>query len=418
LPRDAAAAARFGWHQGAGVTDADGIRHGKGPGPAPSGPTAAVIADRPAVAALRAALDAAARGQAFRIDPLATGAPPEGEAVFETLTGGSTGTPRRIRRQQGSWLASFAVNARRFGIGPGVGVAVLGRLSHSLALYGAVEALCLGAELHLLDGMRPDRQRAALARRRVSVLYATPAQVRGLAAGPGPDLPLAFVLVGGAKLDLATRAAIAAMAPRAAVLEFYGAAETSFVTLADATTAEGSVGRAYPGVGIAIRSPGGQPLAEGEPGEVWVRSPYLSLGYAGTDPGSARWQDGWCTVGEWGRMQGDCLFLLGRAGRMLTIADQNVFPDAVEAALLSLPGVAQAAVLPRPDPRRGQVLDAVLQGDPGAETAILRAARQMLGPLAAPRRVLWLPGDWPQLPSGKTDLVALARLVGAAGQGT
>ena len=44
-------------------------------------------------------------------------------------------------------------------------VAVLGRLVHSLALYGAVEAVHLGAELHLLDALRPDRQRAALAAR-------------------------------------------------------------------------------------------------------------------------------------------------------------------------------------------------------------------------------------------------------------
>ena len=52
-----------------------------------------------------------------------------------------------------------------FGIGPGRRIAVLGQLVHSLSLYGARERACLGAEVHLLAGLRPDRQRARLAAR-------------------------------------------------------------------------------------------------------------------------------------------------------------------------------------------------------------------------------------------------------------
>ncbi len=132
-------------------------------------PEARVVGDD---RALRAAL--ATPGRAFRIDGL--GPQPGGEAVFETLTSGSSGAPRRILRTMESWIASFAVNAALFGIGPGVRVAVLGDLVHSLALYGALEGLHLGAEVVLLGGMRPDRQARALAG--VGVIYATPAQLR------------------------------------------------------------------------------------------------------------------------------------------------------------------------------------------------------------------------------------------------
>ena len=78
---------------------------------------------------------------------------------------------------------------RGSGIGPGARIAVLGRLIHSLSLYGAIEGLHLGAEVHLLDSLRPDRQRKALALRRITHLYATPAQLR-LLLGPDrcPDL--------------------------------------------------------------------------------------------------------------------------------------------------------------------------------------------------------------------------------------
>jgi long-chain acyl-CoA synthetase len=291
------------------------------------------------------------------------------------------------------------VNAELFGIGPGVRVAVLGRLVHSLALYGAVEGLCLGADVHLLDDLRPDRQRAALAARGIEVLYATPAQLRLMVEAGGAELPLGRVLVGGSKLDAGLRAALAEMAPEAVVHEFYGAAEASFITLSGPDCPAGSVGRPYPGVEIAL-----------EAGEIWVHSPYLFQGYAGDDPGGALWCEGWLSVGEMGRMEGGFLHLQGRAGRMVTVADQNVFPEEIEAFLMGLPGVARAAVLPRADGLRGVHLVAVLMGS-GETSAVLAAGRAAFGSLKAPRVVHWVK-DWPMLSSGKTDFAALERGMG------
>ncbi|MEZ5796224.1 MAG: hypothetical protein R3D63_01200 [Paracoccaceae bacterium] len=140
-------------------------------------------------------------------------------------------------------------------------------------------------------------------------------------------------------------------------------------------------------------------------GEVWVKSPYLFKAYA-SDPGSARWQGDWLSVGEMGRLEEGFLYLSGRKGRMITIADQNVFPEEIEALLERQPGILRAAVLPRPDDARGHVLWAVAMGDPAQEAAVLAALRAALGPLKAPRRILWRQ-DWPVTASGKTDLAAL-----------
>ncbi len=351
-----------------------------------------VLAERPTATAL-----AGAFGGPFRIG--GAGMLQAGVGAFETLTSGSSGQPRRILRTCGSWGASFAVNAELFGIGPGVRVAVLGRLVHSLALYGAVEGLSLGADVHLLDDLRPDRQRAALAVRGIEVLYATPAQLRLMVEAGGAVLPLGRVLVGGSKLDAGLRTALAEMAPDAIVQEFYGAAEASFITLSGPDCPAGSVGRPFPGVEITL-----------EAGEIWVRSPYLFQDYAGDDPGGARWRDGWVSVGEMGRMEGGFLYLQGRAGRMVTVADQNVFPEEIETFLMGLPGVARAAVLPRPDGLRGMHLVAVVMGT-GETEAVLAAGRAVFGPLKAPRAVHWM-RDWPMLPSGKTDLAALERVMG------
>lgn len=383
----------------------------------PDGPSALTAADAPAVigetpctAAIAAALYRAALGLPFRIGAPDLPPPDRGaRPAFETLTSGSTGAPRRIRRSQRSWCASFAVNARIFAITPGTRTAVLGRMVHSLSLYGALEGACLGAETHLLAALRPDAQHRALSDRAVEILYATPAQLRRLAEAAGTPLPaLRLILVGGSKLDLTLRAALAVLAPRAVIREFYGAAEASFVTLTDATTPEGSVGRPYPQVQLSIRNPEGTDLPRTAVGEVWVRSPYLCDRYADRRHLPPLKRRGWLSVGEMGWLDHDGnLHLAGRAGRMVTVADQNVFPEEIETFLATLPGVTRAVVLPKPDLMRGHVLIAVCTGDPAQEDAILRAARARLGPLKAPRRIHWR-GDWPETPSGKPDLTRLA----------
>lgn len=411
----------FGWHAEARLFDSAGAEV-RFPGFArlPSSPqraegsrlgsaAGAILPDSPQ------GLAAAVGHPAFRIG--APDLPPprlHDQPVLETLTSGSTGQPRRIRRTQASWTASFAVNAC-LGIGPGARVAVLGRLIHSLSLYGAMEGLHLGAQVHHLADLRPDRQRAALAERRITHLYATPAQLR-LILGPETLPDLRLLLVGGSKLDPALRRALATLAPNARIREFYGAAETSFVTLADGTTPEASVGCPYPGVELDIDPTG----------EVWVKSPYLFLGCADAGPVTAdravssarqkeaqergapatRWRDGWLSVGEIGQLKDGCLYLKGRAGRMVTVADQNVFPEEIEAFIETLPGVTRAAVLPIPDAKRGTVLVATIQGDPAQEATILTRLRHDLGPLKAPKALVWRQ-DWPTLPSGKTDLKAL-----------
>ncbi len=376
---------RFVWHPSARLFDGAGREYFLAPA------AASLIDERPAGAALAAAISAGS----FRVG--GAGAAPVG--AFETLPSGSSGKPRRIRRQPASWLASFAVNSRLFGIGPGVRVAVLGRLTQSLALYGALEGMGLGAEVHLLEDLRPDRQ--ALALKGADLVYATPAQMRMVVeagvAWPG----LRHLLIGGSKLDAGLRSAVQLAAPACQVHEFYGAAEASFITLAGPDCPEDSVGRAYPDVELRLD----------ESGEIWVKSPYLFEGYAG-EPGPAHWRDGFLSVGEVAELREGFLYLKGRAGRMVTVADQNVFPEEIEVFLASLPGVGQASVVPVADARRGVHLVAVLLGDAGQEAAILAALRSNLGTLRSPKRLIWFE-EWPLLPSGKTDLQAImARVVG------
>lgn len=334
-------------------------------------------------------------------------------SCFTTTTGGTTGAPRVIRRSQASWIASFEVNRARFGLTAHDRVAILGQLGHSLALYAALEAAHIGADILMLAGQRPDRQAASIAAQAATVIYATPTQLRALCRGAEIGPNVRHILCGGGALGAGDRDRAARAFPNAALTVFYGAAETSFVAMSDALTPAGSVGRPYPGVTIDIRNAGGRPTDE--TGEVWVQSPYLFDSYLGDGSPETRQSGGFVTVGELGWLDAaGNLFLKGRRNRVVSVADQNVYPEDAEAVLLADGAVANCAVLPVADPARGQVLVAVIaaRADAALRDRLLRACRQQLGALRAPRRIVFV-DDFPQLASGKPDLGALRTLLEA-----
>lgn len=326
---------------------------------------------------------------------------------FATLTGGTSGAPKVIARTQASWIASFDTNAALFNYSANDSIAVLGALSHSLALYGVLEALHLGMDIHVLSDLGHRAQSTQLHDQKCTILYATPTQLRLLPVGQQlPDIRL--ILCGGGALDAATQEHITRLCPKAALHVFYGAAETSFVTLGDASTPEGSVGRAYPNAEIAVRDEDAQGI-----GTVWVRSPYLFDHYLQGDSPHTRRNGDWITVGERGHLdtQGN-LFLKGRAGRAINVADQTVYPEELEAAICALANAPYCAVLSRADDLRGQHIIAALPGpeDTGVRQT-LPAACTSRG-LHAPREVIFL-DPFPMLPSGKPDLQQIATLTRA-----
>lgn len=358
-------------------------------------------------AALATLLDCLAKGLPIHASQQGLrAAGPAPDPLLCCQSSGSGGRVKTIRRSHASWLASFTVNRDQFGLSDRDLYGVLGQLGHSLALYATLEALQLGARLAVLAGDSPKNQLRQLAEAGVSVIYATPTQMHRLQlAAEGLHLPaVTHVFCGGGKLDDPGRAGMARLCPNATIREFYGASETSFITIADATTPAGSVGRAYPGVTLRLAAQG----------QISVASPYLFDGYAEPDlPPPAR-ADGFLATGDIGWLDGlGNLFLRGRENRRVTVADQNLYLEDVEAVLRTA-GAGLCAALAIPDPQRGHAVLAVVEGAEDAALAarLRRACRAALGDHAAPRRVMFLP-RLPVLASDKPDLAALARIFGA-----
>jgi len=137
-------------------------------------------------------------------------------------------------------------------------------------------------------------------------------------------------------------------------------------------------------------------------GEISLRGPMLLRAYRdGTAPCDT---DGWFPTGDVGRWLDDGrLHVEGRGADMIISGGENIWPEAVEAALASHPDVAEVLVRGVDDPEWGQVVEALVV--PSADAApSLDAIREHVKathpPFMAPK-VLTIVGALPRTSIGK-----------------
>ena len=146
---------------------------------------------------------------------------------------------------------------------------------------------------------------------------------------------------------------------------------------------------------------------------MWVSSPYLFRGYSLGGSSETRSDGDFMTVGELGWLDElGYLWLAGRRSRMVTIADQNVFPEAVETLISQRLEQGAVAVIACPDAQRGHLLHAFIQGesDPQLEKQLRSDITRQLGSAMVPRHFHFL-AEFPLLNGGKADLQRLTALL-------
>jgi long-chain acyl-CoA synthetase len=220
---------------------------------------------------------------------------------------------------------------------------------------------------------------------------------------------------GGAPLPMAVRDEVRARLG-VEIYEGYGCTEASAGITANKVGAQrpGSVGRAMPGVELAILDLDGHPVPAGSDGEVCARGPGVMQGYwKDAEQTAHALRDGWLHTGDIGRLDEDgYLFIVDRMKDLIIRGGFNVYPRDVEDALLEHPDITQAAVVGRPDAESGEEVVAVVAVRPGATLSgedIVAWARERLSRYKYPREVRVLDAV-PLTSVGKTDRKAVRGL--------
>ncbi|HWD02167.1 MAG TPA: class I adenylate-forming enzyme family protein [Amycolatopsis sp.] len=193
------------------------------------------------------------------------------------------------------------------------------------------------------------------------------------------------------------------------LLEGYGITETSTMVTMNTPGGGrvlGSCGLPLPGVGVRLVDPvSGADVGVGEEGELWVSGPNVMQGYHNRAEASAEaLRLGWYHTGDLGRRDANgFLTISGRTKELIIRGGENIYPAEVEAVLLKIPGVADAAVVAHKHPDLGEVPVAfVVPDDPGKldESALLAACRAELSHFKVPEQVLEIDAI-PRTGSGK-----------------
>jgi len=337
-------------------------------------------------------------------------APGESDLAVIIYTSGTTGRPKGAMLSHGNLLHNVESCRDVLATVEGDRFAVLLPLFHSYMLtVGLLLPLLVGGSMVLIKSLHPVRNvLQEILQRQATVLPAIPQFYRSMVNAPMPvPLPLRLCVSGAAPLPVQVLKEFEARF-HIPLIEGYGLSEASPVVTknpVDGTRKPGSIGPPIPNVEVSIQDDAGRFLDAGQIGELCVRGGNVMLGYWRLPEETAKvMRNGWLLTGDVGyRDEDGYYYITDRKKDMLLVNGINVYPREIEEVLYQFPGVKEAAVIGKPDSRKGEQPIAFVvpnEGEVLAEKALLQFVRRKLADYKVPRKVIFLPA-LPRNASGK-----------------
>ncbi len=179
----------------------------------------------------------------------------------------------------------------------------------------------------------------------------------------------------------------------------------------------GSVGRAIPGVEIAIIDDAGRRLPAGEVGEIIIRGSGIMQGYwRRQEETEQSIRDGWFHTGDMGSLDEEgYLYISGRKKDLIIRGGENIAPLEIENLLVTHPAVAEAAVFGIPDSKWGEIVAAAVVLKPSKQASadeLTEYCRQRIASYKKPERIFFVK-SLPRNAAGKVLKKDLRKTYGA-----
>jgi acyl-CoA synthetase (AMP-forming)/AMP-acid ligase II len=173
----------------------------------------------------------------------------------------------------------------------------------------------------------------------------------------------------------------------------------------------GSIGKAIPGVRIALRKEDDAFASPGEVGEIIAEGDNVMAGYWNNSDGTtAVLKDGCLHTGDLALADEEgFLYIVGRRSEMIKTGGHRVSPKEIEEVLSAMPGVHEAAVVGVSDEMLGQAIRAFVVREPGRTVSmkdVLKHCSENLEPFLVPHDVVFR-DELPKSPTGKIDRAVL-----------
>jgi long-chain acyl-CoA synthetase len=344
-------------------------------------------------------------------------APRQGSVALQLYTSGTTGLPKGAMLTNRNLFAMMRAAGPAWGFRDGMVSLGVSPLFHIAGAGWNLMVMAYGGHVVLHREVDPDAILLDVSRYGVTHAMLVPAVLQLIVARRvelGADTSTLETVVYGASpiSDDVLLSLIDAF--DCDFVQGYGLTETSGAVTTLAAEDHDSVrrdllrscGKSLPGVELRIVEPDtGIDRADGEVGEVWIRSDQVMAGYWNQPETTAAviTGDGWFRSGDAGYLRDGRLYLHDRIKDMIVSGGENVYPAEVENVLMSHPAIADVAVIGVPDDRWGETVKAIIVPASGAtvdESDVIAHARADLAHYKCPTSVAVV-AELPRNPAGK-----------------
>lgn len=354
---------------------------------------------------------------------LASGHPPaaavaigEEDVAVILYTSGTTGRPKGAMLTHLGIVHSALTFARCFGLGPDDRALVAVPLSHVTGLVGvSLSAMAAGGCVVLMRQAYETRAFLALAgAERITFSILVPTIYTLAAMSPaldGADLSAWRIgCFGGAPMPVATIEKLAEKLPGLALVNAYGATETTSPTTIMPVTAwrdhMDSVGQVVPCGVVRVVDADGRDLPAGETGELLIAGPMVVPGYhAREEANRNEFAGGFWRSGDIGSVDADGFVrVFDRRKDMINRGGFKIFSAEVENVLSHHDAVLECAVVGRADPVLGERVHAFVVPRDGRavdEASVRSFCAERLSDYKVPETVTILDAPLPRNSNGK-----------------
>ena len=300
---------------------------------------------------------------------------PDSALALLIYTSGTTGRPKGVMLDHANLNAMCAAVIDGFAMTADDHSLLILPLFHVNGIVvGTLSPLLAGGRASIAGRFKADTFFDRLEASRATYFSAVPTiytMLCGLPAGEKPDTSsVRFAVCGAAPASMELLEAFESRYG-IPIIEGYGLSEGSCASTVNPLTGKrkaGTVGLPLPGQTIRLVDTAGNPVPDGEAGEVVIKGANVMRGYLNRPEETAKTiVEGWLHTGDVGRFDEDgYLVLVDRAKDMIIRGGENIYPREIEAVAHGLPQIAEAAVVGRPHPVYGEEPVLFVSLHPGA----------------------------------------------------